>query len=379
MRRPKHQAPETNAATRLLEADKKRLLAQPDWVGIHSSKPVRLQFVSCEQKAKIGKRRITTDSHGTAKKRKVDRRWWREDPDLQRDVFAACVDDGVARSKGEDIRIRIGTDALTETRATQLHGEAQSHASSEPMLLEQDGLTSGRVEFINAEHVCDRQVKVRRAAARVTLGERAGSTLGSGLAHGAHSDDGAQRLVSSGLHSGTSIRTYSASNGREEEHETKQHRRASLPRASQVKGLHHVAVDRSKADADAYAIMGQEAWMRHLALSDDRSVGHEGGIGSRDAVQRTKFDTSWDNEAATKWSQHVCAGRDDDRHTGGRSISESLPSVRRGVWKPIPGRALEDAIRQGDAPLTNWRNSDQDERNWQAFVLGGGLVGEIRR
>jgi len=409
---PKHQDPETNAETRLLEANKKRLLTQPDWVGIHASKPVSLQFLSREQKEKIGKRRATRATHGAIKKQKVDRRSWRKDPDHQRATFVKSFHDGVRRNSGESIRIRIGVDALTDTYSTQPQEYAQSHASSESMLFDQGrspiherfgrtgsrpSRTSGRQTIMSAyeqngahrpmsmtsegaqcndhasgsaeaRNACGKLLKLQPQPTTVTLDERASSTPGFRPIHGAHGNEGTLHLVFSGSNSPASIRTHKAASGREVD-ETKQHRKASSPCASQAKRVHHHVATDSKNPA-AYAIVDQEPWTMYLAISDDCSVPYDRAIHTRDMVH-SNFDTAPSNEAATKWSQHVSQGQDDDRHGAASSISGSLPSVRRAVWKRIPGRAVEDAIRQSNPTLTNWRNSeDDDERNWQAFVLG---------
>lgn len=146
--------PGVDTETQLLEANRRRLLQQQDWVGIAPSRPVRIRFPSIREKDRIGKRR------------KIDKRPGHqtntEDPILRQPPYAYNNDDypGPYMSgalpvdhHNEDIKIRIGIDALaSQTSIQQSHHAPSQHDescpdnSSDPMLFDDEELCSAPVE-----------------------------------------------------------------------------------------------------------------------------------------------------------------------------------------------------------------------------------------
>ncbi|KAJ5058541.1 hypothetical protein J3E72DRAFT_340074, partial [Bipolaris maydis] len=118
----------------LLEANKKRLLTQADWIGIDAAKPVQLQFVSCKQKEKIGKRRRRTGKCRAQKRQRVEGELKPKKPQLQHRSFAKLLESCASRDGPEDIEVRIGTEALTDGQSAQLQECVQSEVCSSPML-----------------------------------------------------------------------------------------------------------------------------------------------------------------------------------------------------------------------------------------------------
>ncbi|KAG9194174.1 hypothetical protein G6011_04209 [Alternaria panax] len=129
---------EMDMELQLLEVNRKRLLIQHDWVGIDPLKPVSLQFQSSREKSKIGKRRRTTRGHGAAPRRENNDGFRDEDLHLANNDFADMLGRNGPHQDVDNIRIRIGTDAMTNTYSTYLNHYAQSHASSELMLFDQE-------------------------------------------------------------------------------------------------------------------------------------------------------------------------------------------------------------------------------------------------
>ncbi|KAF2710230.1 hypothetical protein K504DRAFT_454558 [Pleomassaria siparia CBS 279.74] len=130
---------------KVLEAKRRRLLQEKDWVGLAPSRPVNMHFGSTKDKARIGKRRKVegrTITHSRYNGRPLRQSLgptftqhagpYMSEP-LKRDV--------------EDIRIRIGTDALTTQTSMQQDDDAESpnspacqDASSDCMLLDYEHL-----------------------------------------------------------------------------------------------------------------------------------------------------------------------------------------------------------------------------------------------
>ncbi|KAH9866998.1 hypothetical protein IAQ61_007589 [Plenodomus lingam] len=134
--RVKRSITEADTEVQLLEANKKRLLKRPDWIGVNPSKPVSLPLVPSRDKPGIGKRRRTeikpgaTVGHGMTTNL-TDRL-------IQHDMLREGLRSGVRRNDRDHMRIRIGTDALTSAYSTQRHGCGESQDSSDPMLFEQE-------------------------------------------------------------------------------------------------------------------------------------------------------------------------------------------------------------------------------------------------
>lgn len=125
-----------NMETKLLEANKKRLLRQQDWVGIALCKPVDVRFSSSKENGRIGKRGKASARRGATTHRNSNLQPAGRLLQPTNDEYAFTS--GALRHNDGDIRIRIGTDALTTTASsTQPHDCVQSQASSDSMLFEQ--------------------------------------------------------------------------------------------------------------------------------------------------------------------------------------------------------------------------------------------------
>ncbi|KAH6625351.1 hypothetical protein C7974DRAFT_199539 [Boeremia exigua] len=131
--------PPPDTETQLLEANKKRLLRQQDWIGIELSKPVDLRCLSTTETIAIGKRRKPD-----AKTREVARRAspvtfvhpsGRDELD---DGGNALMSGALPRLAAGDIRVRIGSDALTTAASMQLIDYASSQTDSDPMLFDEE-------------------------------------------------------------------------------------------------------------------------------------------------------------------------------------------------------------------------------------------------
>jgi hypothetical protein len=136
----KRRADGIDAETELLEANRRRLLAQDDWIGVAPSQPLHLNFPSGNEKFQIGKRRRVKGKHGATARH-------REQADNDSATLLQPAHDrhnrafvsGALGTHTRDIRIRIGTDALTTACSTEPVRSVQSRASSDPMLFDQLG------------------------------------------------------------------------------------------------------------------------------------------------------------------------------------------------------------------------------------------------
>src|SRR4051794_14837057 len=100
----------TDIDTQLLEANRKRLLEQQDWVGIDHSKPVNLHFMSRSEKDRIGKRRRVRGQFGATARPKHDNDCLGYQPQPAGGTVAARLLPVPTQNDVKDIRIRVGTD-----------------------------------------------------------------------------------------------------------------------------------------------------------------------------------------------------------------------------------------------------------------------------
>ncbi|KAJ4305865.1 hypothetical protein N0V90_001398 [Kalmusia sp. IMI 367209] len=127
----------------LMEARKKRLLQQSDWAGLVRPKPAVMDFKAKEDRGKIGKRRKIRDPHALtipkAHSRLVPR-------PFQFGTSRQPGQDTSGAPRDYDIRIRIGTDALTrDWTMQQTPSQSQAavtsyEASSNSMLMDNEDL-----------------------------------------------------------------------------------------------------------------------------------------------------------------------------------------------------------------------------------------------
>ncbi|KAF1835189.1 hypothetical protein BDW02DRAFT_597577 [Decorospora gaudefroyi] len=417
------QAIDVSAETRLLEANRKRLLTQQDWIGIDPSKPVSLRFLSSKDKDKIGKRRRITGKHAATLKQKNDTVLR---PHLRRadERFTGASERGATRNVVEDIRIRIGTDALTNTCSAQPNEYTQSHASSEPMLFDQEGPATqpqaGETYFaplVNpqlsatisaytptsaAPHApptgespqrCRDDAQLHMPVPSHDAFEQGisddepaelhvhdgtakhqsceSSPPGFLLTHRLHGHDRALRLVFGDFNSSAGGRSRIVSGDRVIGE--MQPREPTSARASGIAHMHQISNDREQSvieEASAVLeIVDPEPWRKHFAISDGGSSRSETDVLSRNGMLHDNPTMQNNNEAVTNWSQHATQG--DQSHISPSSISASLPSLKRGVKRPRSTRPNEEYLihRDGSADIGK-RILDEDEKNWQAFVFG---------
>ena len=414
----KRKITETTDETQLLEDDKRRLLGRPDWIGVAPSKPVSLQFLSSNKKEKISKRRRNTKKINTAQRQAINNDSRREHPNLHDEIFDRTDQGPAPRNYLENIRIRIGTDALTDTHPTQPQICTQSHASSESMLFEQNGLTaqdlperrvlapsvdsqrhavtsaceqddalfhayqtgegaqhyhdiSHHAEHSPAGHGfeqedCDSAPReLQLQSGKVTLEARESSMPGFRLTHRVHGEDCALHLVFGGLDSPAGSRRHSMP-GSHEIGETQLPQTPDFAHASQTEHVHHATID--DRGLDARVIDDEDPWTEYLAISDGSSSPSGTAMYTRNSVLHNHPTTKNSSGAATNWSQHATQGQS---HFGCSSISASLPSLRRGVGTSMSAHASEmEVMGQSRWSPTNVRALDEEEKNWQAFVLG---------
>lgn len=133
---------------KLLIANRRRLLARPDWLGLSASRPVRLNFSSRRDKDRIGKRRIVAGS--TSRKGQPAARRLLTPLFEQRLLSREHLMSGALPDE-QHIHVKIGTDALASqtqhTRQSQTRRLETARRpstdlgplSEEPMLLGDDG------------------------------------------------------------------------------------------------------------------------------------------------------------------------------------------------------------------------------------------------
>jgi hypothetical protein len=135
----KRRADETDVETQLLEANRRRLLAQHDWIGIAPSQPLYLNLPSSNEKCQVGKRRRTQGKHGTTARHQDHANMVTATQQVQPagDRHTRAFASGASKLHPRDIHIRIGMDALTTACSTFMSSSARSQASSDPMLFDQ--------------------------------------------------------------------------------------------------------------------------------------------------------------------------------------------------------------------------------------------------
>jgi hypothetical protein len=401
-----------NEETRLLEANRRRLLTQQDWVGIDPSKPVHLRFLSSKDKEKIGKRRMIPGKHGAALRQKND-----AGPDERQlhpahKAFAGPLE---RDNDMDNIRIRIGTDALTNTYSAQTNENIQSQASSDPMLFDQEEPTAqqhmenvGFAPPVNAQsrgasmsqqtsaiphanpltgektrrcHNVARlhgpipsrdaseqgsstydELEQRSQDATSIHRERESSAAGFRLTHRVQGDERALHLIFGDSNSSAGSRGRIVS-GDSDIGETQPPHELNSARAAQISHMHQTSNDTEQSAID------EEPWKTCLAIPDCSSSHSDAVIEARNSMLHDHPTAPNNNEAFMNWSQHATQG--DQSHIGTSSVSASLPSLKRGVNKPLSAYRYEgEPVRRGDRVNMSRQNLDEAERNWQAFVFG---------
>ncbi|KAI4688099.1 uncharacterized protein J4E84_005027 [Alternaria hordeiaustralica] len=363
LRDGKRQASEVDTELHLLEANKKRLLTQRDWVGIDPSKPVTLRFRSSREKSKIGKRRRTTRGRGAAPRRNDKDEFGNEVHNFADDAFAQVPGDSGPRQRLDDVRIRIGTDAMTNTYSTQLDQCAQSHASSESMLFDLEeplaqlrsakppadlellaatsafeqadvasrapstgeqpqhydlarrNVASPSPDASEQKSFTDDQFELQCQPATMTSREIESSTHDFRLTHHAYGEERAFRFAFSGSNSTAGARGRTASDGNQIG-ETKPFDDPDSVGESKMGYVHQHNIDRERSVgvdvSAANTIVDESPWKTYLAISDGSSHSDK-SILSRSSVPHDYPTKRHNNEAAIDWSQHATQGQGNEK------------------------------------------------------------------
>jgi hypothetical protein len=409
----------------LLEKNKKRLLSQPDWIGMDPSKPVSLRFPSSKEKDRIGKRRKITGTH-----RAVMRQRLHAEPAAQpeRDTLGRVFENGAVR-KIDNVRIRIGTDALTNTYSNQPNESEHSQASPDPMLFYQEEPHAqhdaeepnlappvnpqlhasinapGQASAVHYEHrpsgenmrrfVTTRphepsssrdgsgqgssayygQLKLQSQRAITTHEERNCSPPTSRLMHDVQGNERALHLVFGDSNSSA------AGCGRIlwENHDICDTQLAHEPlptRVSKAGPMHQLTSDRKQSPVDETSavlpIVDEEPWRTYLAISDGGSSHSDAAIGFRNGMLHDRPTPQHSNEVVTNRSQHVSQG--DQGRISSPAVFTSLPSVKRGMRKSMAKNlSAVDSTRRWSLDKEDPQTLTEDERLWQAFVFGSDM------
>ncbi|RMZ70367.1 hypothetical protein GMOD_00000450 [Pyrenophora seminiperda CCB06] len=422
----KRNAKNTNLEVQLLEAKRKRLLAQQDWAGIDPSKPVSLQFLSSKEKDKIGKRRRTSRSHHATIGRKQNNEFGRGQPHVAGEASARALKGSAIRSHTKDIKIRIGAVASTNTYSAQTDKHAQSHASSDsdsmlfnqespPTLQHSEKLDSASPvnsqshtalntsekpsDSVFAPLTCessqhchvnwhqgrppdqDASEQGMLACSPLELHAQHAAVGPEGaaekftpeyrLTHCGHGNARSLRLVFGGSAGG---RTHIAP-GNHKIGETHGFDESDLAPMSQTEHVHqtNIAMEQSYAE-EALAgptIVDEESWKRYLAIFDGTASHSDTVAQPRTSTLQYTPTARYDSEAAANWSHNATASRGDGSCANPSSISASLPSVKRGVRNGISAHAFDmGASCSGVLDERTLQTLDDGERSWRAFVFG---------
>ncbi|KAH9866208.1 hypothetical protein J1614_008773 [Plenodomus biglobosus] len=414
--RLKRSITEADPEGQLLEANRKRLLKRPDWIGVYPSKPVSLPFVPFRDKHRIGKRRKTeikpdeTAGHGVTTNF--------ADRQIQDAVLIERCQSGDLSNDPDYMRIRIGTDALTSAYSTQRHECGQSRDSSDPMLFEQHIPNAGTCEPLQlvrpVNHWPDGASSAfqqrHRAPSSISLTDNHNhqySKLGGDMIKSSfpQSDEQAnsegEQIETPASHSHTIPSsapgyrmTHCAGGGQQplrlifvdsdSSEDDDCHERTG------DKSIRYSTKEQVHMNVPPFANAAQSGRMQHPERDDDRPS-PEGFFASHtiDNVNAWESFSSHsvtamesrnsnlhlyptarkDNEAAATWSQLATQG--DQTQPSSSVLSASLPSIRRGIGR----RALTDASLPGgddiNAPARKqFQTPKEDEKLWQAFVFG---------
>ncbi|XTI83954.1 hypothetical protein V2W45_1465129 [Cenococcum geophilum] len=135
--RRKRKVAESLSGEHFLEANRRKLLGRRDWVGLAPSRPVHVHFQSCKEKERIGKRRRINSRPLPQDGDMMTRHFLRDTEINAREPFMS----GAIVTDLEDIKIRIGTDALPSQLPSERSKPVQPAAlprseSPDPMLFD---------------------------------------------------------------------------------------------------------------------------------------------------------------------------------------------------------------------------------------------------
>ncbi|CAO2651911.1 Nn.00g001940.m01.CDS01 [Neocucurbitaria sp. VM-36] len=416
----------TNLETQQLEANRKRLLRQQDWVGIDPSKPVHLQLLSNKGKYKFGKRRTIRDDPSATARIKTSTNIAERRPQPAGDAYDTAYLARAIETNVDNVHVRIGTDALTTTFSTQLDPCIQSQASSDPMLFDQERRDTDRarqpesVQPVNQQRRPVRLASWHSSAAsyeysltdeipipyraskyyrdsystavalehsssnygQFELNPRALSITkapnqtptsvdpGYRITHHVERNERPLRLFFENTNFPVSAQDRIATQNNIGE--AQYVHQATSAGASQKGYMPQVGSDNELSIIDegsaALAIVDEEPWKTFLAISDGSSSHSAAANEPGNSLLRSD-PTILNNEAVTNWSQRTTQG--DQTRSSSSRMSASLPSLKRGIEKYVSERAsgARHNSRYRSARMKT-RGVNEDERLWQAFVFG---------
>ncbi|KAF1918463.1 hypothetical protein BDU57DRAFT_200070 [Ampelomyces quisqualis] len=359
----KRKVDEADIETRLLEAKKKRLLSQRDWIGVAPLRPLHFNFLNNKDKSKIGRRRKVRDSHG-AVARQVQ---------PIGDQYTRAVAGGVSKDQSDEICIRIGTDALTTACSTDHNDNNQSQASSDSMLFDSRSSSTAEAHQIRSPTGSQRK---RQAHIRSTKPSRikdiaSSEQTASDFQMIQHVQGIKQPLRLVFAHDSATTDDYAGnavhSIGQGGTNDAPHEDYAGAAGMRDMDQIDNGAEGRSESEAGgAIAMVNETPWNSLFNIPDDRSS--DGGASSNSgksfvhAHARPKAGEAEGNS----WSQHATQG--DQTYISSSSVSASLPCLKGATQTrgPIHDEEISMELRN-----TTSVAMDQDERLWRDFVFEG--------
>lgn len=382
--------------------------------------------MSSTEKNKVGRRRkVHGRLRATAQqKNHADSRG--QLPRPAGNTFVRAFLPGANRHSAENVRILIGTDALTDTYSTQQNEYNQSQASSDSMLFDQENQDAGLVTkqvlaqpvrlrldttATASQHGCAashehpltdketqrspgltprRKLNLPHCASRhdssdhdmialplqdtIAAGARGQSgesiTAGCRITHHAEGIEHPSCLVFGQRGCSAEVPVRSASHIDIAEKKCAQD--TAPAEMSQRRHRRQVDSDNGRSSSDeassAIAIVDEEPWKTFLAVSDASS--RHSTIASEPESERGNgllhsYPTADNNEAVANWSQHATHGV--PTHISSSCSSASLPFLGRPVSVQQFGAKCNC---RGSPVASRPRDPDGEEKLWQAFVFG---------
>lgn len=291
-----------------LEANRKKLLNQRDWLGINPLEPFKLpSFLSQTHRNGIGKRRKPRGGRGAIVRQNEVDNFAKHMPRTTGAILKMTEHDWKKKNDVQDIRIQIGTDASTNTHSpgTPAYLQSSPEALSEPMLFDQDGNPyQERIGDLSRARETDRETK-----------------------SAVSSQNGHMRRAG----------------GRQERKDIDQFSPSS-------------------------AIVDAEPWRYFPTECVRQSSQSVAFIATGNGLLHS-HPTAQDNEAVPTWSQHATQGK--RTHLSSSCISSSLPSLWKSGMQRAPKQNVSESRNRSNYPTKGDRlNRDSEEELWRKFVVG---------
>jgi hypothetical protein len=313
--------------------------------------------------------------------------------------------DEVIHNKPDEVRIRIGTDALTTACSTQPN-ENHSHASSEPMLFDEPGLDTPRPDtqetaqtatmgsravdcfpqedntLFQESLVSNKQPQHYRTRGvpsdhqKTLLGEnrtvsRGATPSGPRITQHVEGIEHTLRLVFDSPNSSTGARSRTAwlNDNNDDMHDALAgpHAQASRRGSMHDSG----SEDEQFADSEALtaaAIVDGVPWKSYLPISSRSSSHITSSRQGKSALH--SHPTVPQNEAERSWSQHATQGG--QNNISSSLTSASLPSLESSRYSHthVRGSQVSSLDNRSKQRRTTTRDANDDEKLVQGFVFG---------